>query len=560
MEDGAASSSAAPPTAPAAAPAAPSPPAAAPDDDDDVQTIEEIASSVAPNHVAVSTLLAHIQPDNAANLTSLLDTPSINPAFWAVSRTFEYSDSCIKGKPAVKKECTVWLRQARPCDGVARKVMWEFSDSPGDYFPPLEEAGYVELSARKNGRLYRLYVGENGHSFCATKISTNRIVKNTVPEKGKATSPPLCFICFILCKADASKRAESSLFGVKKMICNTCAGFVGVEKHKPHPCHGILADGVACTKEAKYNKLVDGDGEKYFFCYGCFKRTHGVAPEPQKFATCECDLKRQFNNCTDCCIAANRPLSKRTCCVFEDGNYCNTRMDPQQSLLSLSHFPDKHPLCPRHLAAALGEKPKREKRENLWRAATEELVRAERPAYRLFEEVTFGGAAKDAACLASAAGMDEKKWRRVDFGLFLLHAAFVLELDQRAHSEKSYSCDHNSRFSQHVFDCLRQLRGEQGGRYDVYVLRVNPDGKGADGNRISAAQDEGVELCARVTKRALFALVDHAVERQARRDAGQDVAGKCFLVHLFYAPDSLQLANEAALCARMPETFELLQV
>ena len=155
-------------------------------------------------------------------------------------------------------------------------------------------------------------------------------------------------------------------------------------------------------------------------------------------------------------------------------------------------------------------------------------------------------------------GMDEKKWRRVDFGLFLLHAAFVLELDQRAHSEKTYSCDHNSRFAQHVFDCLRQLRGEQGGQYDVYVLRVNPDGKGADGNRIS--QDEGVELCARVTKRALFALVDHAVERQARRDAGQVVLGKCFLSHIFYNADSIQLANEAALCARMPETFELLQV
>ena len=538
------------------------------------KTISEIAFEIAPNHVPMSLLLDSIELANKTKLLSILDNPSLHPELWTLSRIVSYDDNCNRNGPLAKRKYKVWLRNARDCDRVFRKFLWEFEDAPGAYFPPLDEPGYVIEKDRKHGRLYRHYVGKNGNSKCATKIPTNRCGKNTIPDpepsasssssgvkKRRATTNPSCFLCIHMTNIiDSPNNATSSLFGSKKMICNKCSDVVGGEKCIPNQCNGVLEDKSRCTKAAMYNELVDGTGKTYFFCAGCFEAKHGVKNEPHKNGKCDCPgSTRQFNECAKCSIAANRPVSKTTCCVpcENGGEPCNTRMTEKQRDLSLSYFTDKHPMCPRHLTAALGEKPKKEKRENLWRAATAKIVLAKEPNARLYDEVVFGDAARDAACIASQVGGDEKKFRRIDYGLFLPHAGFVMELDQNAHApDRSYKCDHNSRFDQHVFDCMMELRGHL---YDFYIIRVNPDGK-HNGKRVSSSPDEGVEVSARVTADALFRLIEHAKERQRRRDAGEQIAAKCFLIHFFYESSSTQLANEASLCSTFSDRFEMLKL
>ena len=128
------------------------------------------------------------------------------------------------------------------------------------------------------------------------------------------------------------------------------------------------------------------------------------------------------------------------------------------------------------------------------------------------------------------------------------------ELDQLGHG--AYKCDHNMVWDSFVFQCLLQLRGES---YDLYIVRVNPDGKGEDGKRISAAADRGVAVSAQTSAEATLKALAHGKARAERRAKGEDLQAKCFIVHYFYKADSLQLTNEQSLCAQRPEMFELLQ-
>ena len=239
-------------------------------------------------------------------------------------------------------------------------------------------------------------------------------------------------------------------------------------------------------------------------------------------------------------------------------------MDNEQKKLCEDLFPDlAHPLCPSCMCAHAGCKAKRAKREDEWRSGSADTL--ERlmgdDFVPLSAEITFGSQAQKAACLVSACGEDESRSRRVDFVLSLLSFSVVNELDQLGHD--AYKCDHNMQWDLLVFQAMQDLRGPE---YDLYILRVNPDGKGEDGKRISAAADRGVAVSARTSAEATVKAIAHgkarSEERAERRAKGEPpLPGKCFIVHFYYSADSVQLANEKNLCEESAlGQFELLRL
>ena len=477
---------------------------------------------------------------------------------WSISRTIVFVDAYLPNKGIVSRTITIWASTSSPCR--PRRILWEFDDMPGFFFPELAaNGGYVPYADRVNGGLYRWYVGANGHSKCATKLPTNRFGLHRIPEASKSKTKHngvtslLCFLCVVL-GSDVAKVANYSLFGIDKTVCGGCQSKIGAVRTLQAPCQRCF------DKQANYPQFVDGAGKAYFYCFGCFKLVHKVKPSSQEPGKCDCSEQRCFNAFAVCCFAALplRSVSKSTCVrrLMKDGKeelqLCNKMMGDTQVTYSLRHLPDEYPHCPGCLRAVRNESVKH---EDEWRAAVRLLMQEEMGEEYVSsdEEVTFGKAALNATCLASVFGGGEKKWRRVDFLLCLLCFAIVMELDQDGH--RYYKCDHNSQFNQHIFDCLRELKGAL---YDLYSIRVNPDGKVENGRRVSSASDRGVAVSARVTVDALLKLLEHAKERKDRRDAGEDLPGKCFIVHFFYE-DGLQLDNEVALCRGRAAEFEMLQ-
>jgi len=476
-------------------------------------------------------------------------------------------DACLPKGGVVTRTIRRWKSAPRPCDNVASHEVWEFSDMPGFFFPPLAGNGcYVKNKDRVAGGLYRYYVGKNGNPKCATKLPTNRFGKHTVPKESKAktvrngVTSPSCSLCLVIFGKVDANQAQYPLLGIDNAVCGGCQGAVGAVRTLQSPCHGD-----SCDKEAAYPENKDGSGKTNFYCAGCSKKKHGVAPPSQNPAKCNCDLKRNFNDCGICCLTAvpPRPVRKWTCINLIDGGdgeskICNTQFRTKHKQLCESLLPDlDRPLCPSCMYSSLGYTAVLKKREDEWRPATKvELQERTGDEYAEPEtEVTFGSAAQNSACLASAHGGDESRWRRVDSVLSLMTFAVVNELDQVGHSESSYKCDHNSVWDQHVFDCFRQLRGPS---YDLYVIRVNPDGKGEDGKRISAASDRGVAVSARTSAEATIKALAHGKARAQRREKGESLPGKCFISHYYYADDSIQLGNEKSLCENRAE-FELLR-
>jgi len=477
-------------------------------------------------------------------------------------------DACLPKGGVVTRTIRRWKSAPRPCDKVASHEVWEFSDMPGFFFPPLAANGcYVNTKDRVAGGLYRIYVGENGHPKCATKLPTNRFGKHTVPKESKAKKVEngkthfSCSLCLvILGKVDANQ-ACYPLLGIDNAVCGACQGAVGATRTIIKQCHGE-----SCEKQANFPENKDGSGKKNFYCAKCFKKKHGVDPPSQKRGKCNCDLKRDFHKCGICCLTAvpRRTVSKTTCINLIGGGdgeskICNTMFSTKQKQLCESLLSDlDRQLCPSCMYSSIGFKAVLEKREDEWRSAMkvelqkrmgDEFVEPE-------TEITFGSAARNSACLASEHGGDESRWRRVDSVLSLMTFAVVNELDQVGHSESGYKCDHNSMWEQHVFDCFRQLRGSS---YDIYVIRVNPDGKGEDGKRISAASDRGVAFSARTSAEATIKALAHGKARAQRRERGEFLPGKCFISHYYYADDNRQLGNEKSLCENLAGEFELLR-
>ena len=229
-------------------------------------------------------------------------------------------------------------------------------------------------------------------------------------------------------------------------------------------------------------------------------------------------------------------------------------------LESLQLFPDlDHPLCPSCMCAHAGCKAKRAKREDEWRSGSADTL--ERlmgdDFVPLSAEITFGSQAQAAACLASASGEDESRSRRVDYLLSLLSFAVVNELDQLGHD--AYKCSHNAQWDLLVFQAIQELRGPS---YDVYIIRVNPDGKGEGKKRVSAAAERGVTVSARTSAEATVKAIAHGKARAERREKGEHLPGKCYIIHFFYASDSKQLSNERMLCEQhaFADRFDLLQL
>lgn len=524
------------------------------EEEDSLSKIKEKATKIRPNTPSYD----EISVAFGGRLGEIINTPQTHPEEWEKRKVVEFEDNCIRGKASITKSYTLYVHKIKQsCTGLHRKLV-EISDTPGFFFPELEQYGYVDHKDRKRGKLYRIYVGKNGHSKCAEKVRTNRFGKHSIAEKTeknktpRGITNPQCSLCLVATKSLEANTAIKPLFCCKDVVCTPCQTMVGEEKTLQNPCHGEN-----CKKEANYNELKDGAGKNNFFCAGCYTRKHGEKPKPKKLGKCDCELGRRFNQCAICCIISNRPVWERTCIrVKEEGSSmpCNTIMSLDQVRKSRQEFPDLHPLCPRCFEEVMGEKKKRELRENEWRKETRAILQDEMGEnFVPFEHEVTLGSGND--CLSKSLE-NEASSRRADFMLSVLDATFVFELDQYGHSEKSYKCSHNSDWNQLVFDALRSIRGNQ---YDVYIIRINPDGK-EDGKRISLADDRGVGLSARTAANAAKMLISHARERnQLRQSTGDRINGKCFLTHYFYSQQSIQFANEKNLCETRADEFEMIR-
>ena len=523
-----------------------------------------------PNIPAYSTILSTFES------SLFLNTPGHGDMEWRELDSKVVKDPRLPNGGTVERTIRRWKSVHKPCEKVASREVWEFDDMRGFFFPPLADNGvFVPTKDRVHGRLYRIYVGENRHPRCATKLPTNRFGKHTVTNESKAKKAKngithaQCALCVVIFGGESAKGAQYPLLGIKAAVCGKCQTAVGAEKTLVHPCQG------SCGKQASYPENADGSGKKKFYCGPCFKKTHGKPPPSQVRGKCDCEKKRVFNDCAICCFACvpPRPVSKSTCVNLvpskkgggEEGEdeelvLCNTRIDINHKRLCEQLFPNlDHPLCPSCMHAHAGFKEKLAKREDEWRAEMvvvlkslmgDDFVAPE-------DEITFGSQAQKAACLVSASGEDESRSRRVDFLLSLLSFAVVNELDQLGHD--AYKCSHNAQWDLLVFQAMQELRGPQ---YDVYIIRVNPDGKGEGKKRISAAADRGVAVSARTSAEATIKAIAHGKQRAERREKGEHLPGKCFIAHYFYAADSAQLSNEKMLCEQhaFADRFELLQL
>ncbi len=508
---------------------------------------KEKASKVKPN------ILPYEEISAAFGGKLSINTPKTHPDEWTAREPVEFYDSCIIGQPAFKKTYIKYVhKELQPCTGL-RRVMIEVSDVPGFYYPELTNYGYVSNKNRKDGGKYRLYVPENGHPSCAKKLPTNRFGHHTISSKknknGKyaAKTQMQCSICIVATNELDQKKAELSLFSIGRSVCAGCQMMIGEKKSHAHPCHGEN-----CEKHAHYPQFKDNSGVKNYYCAKCYEKTHKEHPPSRKIGKCNCDLKRRFNKCAVCCIIENRPVDATTCTVLKDGSPCNTRINTKQHALSKTTFPNEHPMCPGCFQFAINAKKERIYRENIWRdGLTSEIIKQFGDAAFPFDkEITFGN--KNAnECMTGSFNGSDSMTRRADAIVCFHNAAFVFELDQYGHSETSYKCDHNSRWNQLIFDSLRQLRGPM---YDVYIIRVNPDGYCLTGARISSSEDRGVSVSVSTTIHALMKLMDHAKKRAHENNEH----GKCFISHYFYPSDSKQLENEKNLCVARPNEFEVL--
>ena len=73
----------------------------------------------------------------------------------------------------------------------------------------------------------------------------------------------------------------------------------------------------------------------------------------------------------------------------------------------------------------------------------------------------------------------------------------------------------------------------------------------------SSAAADGV--AARTSAEATLKSMEHAKARNMRRQAGESLPGKCFVVHYYYSAKSVQLANEKSLCTTFAQEYELLK-
>ena len=523
-----------------------------------------------PNIPTYSTILSKFES------SLVLQAPGHGGMEWRELDSKIVKDPRLPNGGTVERTIRRWKSVPKPCDKVASREVWEFDDMPTLFFPPLAGNGvYVPYKDRVHGRLYRHYVGANGQKRGGVMLPTNRYGKHSVPKESKSESanPAVtnlqCPLCVVVFGKEVAKTAVYALLGVKNAVCAKCQEAVGAEKTLRRPCQGSCNPRInaSCPENA------NGKGKRHFYCGPCFTKKHGKPPPKRNRGRCKCKKNRPFNKYAVCCIEYNRPVCKDVCINLvpskegggEEGEDeelvpCNTRIDHKHMKLCEQMLPDlDHPLCPSCMHAHQGFKAKLAKREDEWRAEIlvvlkslmgDDFVAPE-------DEITFGSKERNPSCLASTYGGDEERWRRVDYLLSLLSFAVVNELDQLAHD--AYKCDHNSTWDQHVFDCMQELRGPS---YDVYIIRLNPDGKGEGKKRVSAAADRGVAVSARTSAEATVKAIAHGKARAERREKGEHLPGKCYIIHFFYASDSKQLSNERMLCEQhaFADRFDLLQL
>ena len=266
------------PAAPTATPAAPDPA----DDEIEPDTIEARAAAIRPNFPRIcdvdewlgngGTLQTHASDERYG-------TPEERPDLWVVTNTVTFDDFCLPNGASKKRTVTRWKFKKKDGCKIDR-IVEEYDDMEGQYFPKVAARGYVPLKDRVNKGRYRVYAPAHGSK---ARIPTNRTAVHHLPKSGGHASTSFdCPVCTIVNTDVEINQANLSLFGVPKTICGGCqAKIVPKEDHQAHKKCDECGRGNASCPEHK-----DGSGRTNFLHAGCFRQRHGIDPPQQKRTQC----------------------------------------------------------------------------------------------------------------------------------------------------------------------------------------------------------------------------------------------------------------------------------